>query len=122
MPLNVLIILIVTGIVAGTLSGSLGIGGGIIVVPSLIFLLGFSQHEAQGTSLFFMLPPIGILGAMNYYKAGHVNVKYALVLVVAFILGNYLGSLISIHLPAVTLRRIFGVFFFLVGLKMVIGR
>ncbi len=120
MTIQELIILLSVGLTAGILSGTLGVGGGIVAVPALVFFLGMTQHQALGTSLFFMLPPIGLLGAMNYYRAGYVNIKYALILVVAFFIGNYLGSVISIHLPDNTLRKLFGLFFFLIGLKMFI--
>ena len=93
-----LIILIVVGILSGLLSGAFGIGGAIIVIPALVFILGISQHEAQGTSLAFMLPPVGILATWNYWKAGQVNWKIALVLSLTFVVGAYLGSQFSINM------------------------
>ncbi len=123
MPLtNEIIILIIAGTLAGILSGALGIGGGLIVVPTLVLFLGLTQHEAQGTSLFFMLPPIGLLGAYNYYQNGHVNIKYALVLIVVFFIGSYLGSVISIQLPDKVLKKIFAVFMLVAGIRMMIGK
>ncbi len=123
MPLtNEIIILVIAGTLAGILSGALGIGGGLIVVPTLVVLLGLTQHEAQGTSLFFMLPPIGLLGAYNYYRNGHVNIKYALVLIIVFFIGSYLGSVISIHLPEKFLKKMFGVFMLIAGIRMMIGK
>ena len=83
-----LIILISIGLAAGVLGGMVGLGGGIIIIPALIMLLGLGQKEAQGTSVAIMLPPIGILAVLNYYKAGYVNVKFALVIALAFILGG----------------------------------
>ena len=96
MSLTTLLILLVIGLITGMLSGMLGIGGGLIVIPALVIFLGFSQHEAQGTSLAMMLPPIGIVAAINYYKAGHVDIKVALILAVAFIIGSGLGSKLAI--------------------------
>jgi uncharacterized membrane protein YfcA len=80
MSTSMLLILIVIGIITGVMAGMLGIGGAIIMTPALIFFMGFSQHMAQGTSLAVMLPPIGIIAAFNYYKAGHVNIKFAIIL------------------------------------------
>jgi hypothetical protein len=122
MSVNELIILIVIGFLAGIVGGSLGLGGGIIIVPALVFILGFSQHEAQGTSLAVLLFPIGILAVINYTKRGYVNFKFALILMVAFVLGSYLGSVISIHLPAKTLRKIFGIFMLLISIKMILDK
>jgi len=80
-----LLILIGIGIITGVMAGMLGIGGAIIMIPALVFFMGFSQQTAQGTSIAVMLPPVGILAAMNYYKAGHVNIKFALILAVCFL-------------------------------------
>lgn len=114
-----IIILIVIGVVAGVISGSIGVGGGIVVVPALVFIMGFSQHDAQGTSLAFMLPPVGILAAYNYYKSGYVNWKFALIIILAFVIGAYVGSLISVNIPEKILRKIFGIFMLLVAAKMI---
>lgn len=122
MSVNELIILIVIGFLAGIVGGSLGLGGGIIIVPALVFILGFSQHEAQGTSLAVLLFPIGILAVINYTKRGYVNFKFALILMVAFVLGSYLGSVISIHLPDKILRKIFGIFMLLISIKMILDK
>ena len=113
------LILIIIGLLAGMLSGTLGVGGGLIIVPALVFILGLSQHEAQGTSLAMMLAPIGILAAFNYYREGHINVSYALILMGVFILGGYLGSLFAINLPAAALKKIFGILMLIVGLRMI---
>lgn len=113
------IVLLVIGLLGGFVAGSLGVGGGIIIVPSLIFLLGLTQHQAQGTSLAMMLAPIGILAAINYYREGHINVGYAIILMIVFIVGGYLGSLFAINLPATALKKIFGVLMLIVGLRMI---
>ena len=122
MTIGTLILLISIGMFAGVVSGMTGIGGGLVVIPVLVFILGFSQHTAQGTSIFFMLPPIGILAAYNYYKAGYVNVKYALILSAAFIIGGYLGSKISINLAEDTVKKIFGVVLLVIAIKMIFGK
>lgn len=115
-------ILIFIGLLAGFLSGTMGVGGGLIIVPSLVFILGMTQHQAQGTSLAMMLAPIGIMAVYNYFREGYVNIKYALILALAFILGAWLGSLFSVNLPGNTLTKIFGVLMLIVGLKMIIGK
>jgi len=122
MSVNEIIILVVIGFIAGIVGGSLGLGGGIIIVPALVFILGLTQHQAQGTSLAVLLFPIGILGVINYSKNGYVNFKFAIILIIAFVLGSYLGSVISIHLPAKTLKKIFGVFLLLISIKMIIDK
>ncbi|TNF39896.1 MAG: sulfite exporter TauE/SafE family protein [Bacteroidetes bacterium] len=117
-----LIILIVVGIMSGMLAGVFGVGGAIIVIPALVFILGLSQHEAQGTSLAFMLPPVGILATWNYWKAGHVNWKIALILSFTFIIGAYLGSHFSLNISDKTLRRLFGGLMILIALKMIFSK
>jgi hypothetical protein len=122
MSLAHLIILIVVGILSGLLAGVFGVGGAIIVIPALVFILGFSQHDAQGTSLAFMLPPVGILATWNYWKAGHVNWKIALILSLTFVVGSYLGSHFSINLSDKLLRRLFGILMILVAIKMIFSK
>lgn len=116
-----MIILILIGLVAGALSGFVGVGGGIIIVPALVYLLGLSQFEAQGTSLLLMLPPIGILAAMNYYQSGAVNWKYASVIALTFVVGGYFGSKITLKLDETLVKLIFGVLMLLVAIKMIIS-
>lgn len=117
-----LLILILVGIMSGLLAGIFGVGGAIIVIPALVFIFGLSQHEAQGTSLAFMLPPVGILATWNYWKAGHVNWKIALILSLTFVVGAYLGSHFSINLSDKTLRRLFGVLMIVVAIKMIFSK
>ena len=114
MSINELIILIIIGFLAGIVGGSLGLGGGIIIVPALVFIMGFTQHDAQGTSLAVLLFPIGILGVINYAKNDFVNFKFAIVLIIAFVLGSYL--------PAKTLKKIFGIFMLIISIKMIIDK
>lgn len=117
-----LVILIIVGIMSGMLAGVFGVGGAIIVIPALVFILGLSQHEAQGTSLAFMLPPVGILATWNYWKAGHVNWKIALVLSLTFVVGAYLGSHLSINISDKTLRRLFGGLMIIIAIKMIFSK
>ena len=116
-----MIILIIIGLVAGALSGFVGVGGGIIIVPALVYLLGLSQFEAQGTSLLLMLPPIGILAVMNYYQSGAVNWKYASVIALTFVVGGYFGSKITLKLDETLVKLVFGVLMLLVAIKMIIS-
>jgi len=118
MTTSVLLTLIIIGIITGVAAGMLGSGGAIILVPALVFIMGLSQHQAQGTSLAVMLPPIGIIAAYNYYKAGEVNLKFALVLAAAFIIGSFFGSKLALTIPQHTLKKIFALLLFAVSLKM----
>ncbi len=117
-----LIILISIGLAAGVLGGMVGLGGGIIIIPALIMLLGLGQKEAQGTSVAIMLPPIGILAVLNYYKAGYVNVKFALVIALAFILGGWFGSKIAIAMPDVIMKKVFAVIMIVIAIKMIVSK
>jgi len=117
-----LLILIVIGILSGLLAGIFGVGGAIIVIPALVFILGLSQHEAQGTSLAFMLPPVGILATWNYWKEGNVNWKIALVLSITFVVGAYLGSRFSLNISDRALRRAFGVLLIIMAIKMIFSK
>jgi hypothetical protein len=122
MGVQEIIIIAIIGLLAGFVGGSLGVGGGIIIVPALVFLMGFTQHQAQGTYLAVLLFPIGILGVINYYKEGYVNFKFAAILIVAFLLGSYLGSYLAVRIPDEILRKIFGGFMLLVSIKMILGK
>ena len=122
MSTSMLLILIVIGIITGFMAGMLGIGGAIIMIPALVYLLGISQQTAQGTSLAVMLPPIGIIAAYNYYKAGQVNIKFAIILAVFFIAGSYFGSKLALNLPQHLLRKIFGVLLLFVAAKMLLSK
>jgi uncharacterized protein len=122
MSITMLLILIGIGIITGIMAGMLGIGGAIIMIPALVFFMGFTQQTAQGTSLAVMLPPIGIIAAFNYYKAGHVNIKFALILAAAFLFGSYFGSKLALNLPQAALKKIFGVLLILVAAKMLFSK
>lgn len=118
MNITTLIILILIGLVAGVFSGLIGLGGAVIMIPALIFFLGMSQYAAQGTSLGVMLPPIGILAAYNYYKAGELNLTYAMIIAGAFIIGGYFGSKFAMDIPVNTLRKIFAIALILIAINM----
>lgn len=110
--------LVILGLLAGYLSGLVGIGGGIIMVPVLVFFFGFTQHKAQGTTLALLMIPVGIFGVMNYHKTGNVDIKTALLLCCGFVLGSYLGSKTAISLSQDALRKIFAVLMFIVAIRM----
>jgi uncharacterized membrane protein YfcA len=116
------IILLIIGLAAGLISGVLGIGGGIIVIPLLVAFLGMSQPMAQGTSLGLLLPPVGILAVMNYYKAGLVDVKAALIMSITFVIGSYLSSKLAVDLPEAVLKKVFGVFLLFYAMKLFFGK
>lgn len=122
MSIVTFLILMGIGMCAGLLSGVVGIGGGIIIVPALVYLLGFGQHMAQGTSIMLMLPPIGILAAWNYYKDGSYNLTYAAIIALFFVVGGYYGSKVALKLDAELLRKLFGGFMLLVALKLIFGK
>ncbi len=118
MDLLTFLILIVIGLVTGAVGGMLGIGGAIILIPALVYFVGFSHHEAIGTSLAVMLPPIGLFAAYNYYKAGQVNIKYALIIAAAFMIGSYFTSKLALKIPEDLIRKIFSVFLILIAIRM----
>jgi hypothetical protein len=122
MNLTTLIILVVIGLMAGVFGGLFGVGGAIIMVPALVYFLGVDQHMAQGTSVAIMLPPIGLFAAYNYYKAGQVNIWYAVIIAFAFMVGGYFGSKIAITLPENLMKKIFGILLILVALRMIFSK
>jgi hypothetical protein len=116
------LLFVIVGVAAGTLSGLIGIGGGVIIVPLLIFLFGFSQHGAQGTTLALLLPPIGLPAAWIYYKSGYVNLEAAMLICAGFFLGGLVGARCATALSNVLLERIFGVAMLLISLKMLVAK
>ena len=118
MSLQTVVLLILVGLLAGILSGLVGLGGGVIIVPALVFLLGFSQHQAQGTSLGILLLPAGIFAVINYYKKGYIDVNVVMLLFVGFLVGGWLGSKISLSVSEATLKKIFGVALLLIAGKV----
>lgn len=109
MTAQIVLLLVLVGFSAGVLSGLVGVGGGIIIVPALVFFLGFSQQEAQGTSLGLLLLPVGILAVINYYNKGQIDIKVVGIMSVAFVVGGYLGSKWALQMSQETVRKIFAV-------------
>lgn len=118
MTMHLVLLLSLIGLVAGILAGMVGVGGGIIVVPALVFFLGFSQKEAQGTSLGLLLLPIGILAVLNYYNKGLIDVKVVGIMALGFLIGGFLGSKLALAISEAALKRIFAVVLFYTGFKM----
>ncbi len=118
MDIQVILILFLTGIAAGLLAGMVGVGGGIIIVPALVYFLGMSQFGAQGTSLALLMLPVGILGVIQYYKQGYVDYKFVAVIAIGFIAGSFFGSKISLSLPQETVKKFFAVLMILIAVKM----
>lgn len=118
MTASTVVLLLLIGLAAGFLSGLIGIGGGVIIVPALVLLAGFSQKLAQGTSLGLLLLPAGILGVIQYYKQGYLNVNYVILLAMAFVLGSFLGSKLALSINDDKVKKIFAVILLLISLKM----
>jgi uncharacterized protein len=119
MTQQTIIALTMIGMFAGMLSGFVGVGGGVIIVPALVFFLGLSQHEAQGTSLFVLMMPVVFLAVMNYWKTGNVNWKYGLIIATTFFVGAYFGSKLSLKLSTGMVKLIFGVFMMYVSIRLI---
>jgi uncharacterized protein len=117
MTTETILLLLVIGLAAGVLSGMVGVGGGLIIVPALVFFLGFTQHQAQGTSLGLLLLPVGILAVINYYNKGNIDIKVVAVMSIAFVLGGWIGSKIALSLSQESLKKIFAVFLFYVAFR-----
>ena len=122
MNLVLLISLIVIGLLAGVLSGVLGVGGGLIMIPLMVLILGYNQHEAQGTSLAVLAVPVTFFAAYNYYSEGYVNWKYALIIAVGFAVGGYFGSKLAININQNILKKIFGFILLIAAYKMFFGK
>jgi len=115
-------LLIITGLLAGILSGFVGIGGGLLMVPALVWLLGYTQHQAQGTSLAVLMLPVVLLAVRNYFRAGMIDVKVVAVIALAFLAGGYFGSKWALALPAGTVQKVFGAIMLLASLKLIFGK
>lgn len=113
-----LMILVLVGILAGALSGFVGVGGGIIIVPAMIYFMNMNQMQAQGVSLALLMLPVGVLGVMNYYKAGHIQFNYVLILAVGFVLGNYFGSKYAMRVPEHKIKFLFSLLMLYVAVQM----
>lgn len=115
-------LLLAIGLFAGFLSGLIGIGGGIVIVPLLVYFMSMNQKTAQGTTLFMFLLPIGILGVYNYHKAGHIDIKTAAIMAITFMVGSYLGSRTAINMDTRWVKQVFAVAIILIGIKMFFGK
>jgi uncharacterized membrane protein YfcA len=121
MPEGSAVLLVVIGLAAGLLSGVFGIGGGVVIVPALIYWAGFSQHRATGTSLAVLLPPIGFAAMWEYYRHGNVNVRAAMIIAGAVFVGGWLGAVIASRVSGPYLRLAFGVFVVVLGMYLMVG-
>ena len=117
-----IILFIGIGLIAGILSGMFGIGGGVVIVPALMYLCGFSQLKAQGTSLAILLPPAGILAFISYYKRGQVNLQAGILICIFLVVGSVFGAKIANNIPLSILKKSFGVFMILISLKMIFSK
>jgi uncharacterized membrane protein YfcA len=117
-----ILLYIVIGLVAGVFGGFLGLGGGVIIIPALIYLLKFNQHQAQGTAIATLLPPIGLLAAIQYYRSGNVNLGVAVFTAVGFFLGGYFGATIANRLPEENLRFFFGLVLLALSLHLLLKK
>jgi uncharacterized protein len=121
MIISTTITLILIGIIAGILSGIFGIGGGVIIVPALIYIMGFSQHRATGTSLAVLLPPIGLAAVLEYYRHGNVDLKAAIIIALSALAGAWLGAILANKISGPTLRLSFGIFVVTIGFYIIYG-
>lgn len=117
-----LIVYLLIGVVAGILSGLFGIGGGVIIIPALMLLQGFSQLKAQGTSLVALLPPVGILAFLEYYKRGNTDLYAGIIICIAMVISAKFGAQFANMLPLDVLRKSFGIFVILIGIKTFLGK
>ena len=121
MSLQTILLLGIIGIAAGLLSGLVGVGGGVIIVPALVFVLGLTQHQAQGTSLFVLSLPVLLLAVYNYWSSGNVNWRYGLLIASTFVIGAFLGSKLSLKLPVHWVKLIFGLFMAYVSIQLILA-
>lgn len=121
MESQTIIILITIGVLAGILSGFVGVGGGVIIVPALVYVLGMGQHEAQGTSLFILLLPVGILAVYNYSRTSNINWQFGLIVAASFVIGGYIGSKVALKLSPGLVKFIFGIIMAYVSFRMILS-
>lgn len=122
MTLHTILSLVIIGIMAGILSGLVGVGGGVVMVPMLVLFLGFSQHQAQGTSLAVLVVPVTAIAVYNYYKEGYIDWRYAAIIAIFFVIGGYFGSKLAINIDQKMLKKIFGVVLLLIAGKMLLEK
>jgi uncharacterized membrane protein YfcA len=115
--MNAIIILIIVGVLSGMLSGLVGVGGGILIVPALVFFMKYDQLSAQGTSLAVLLLPVGIIAVYHYYQAGNININHALIISIGFVVGGYFGSKLAYIVPKETMKILFGIFMMIIALR-----
>ena len=115
------VLLVGLGILTGIVSGVFGIGGGIILIPALVFFFGFSQHAAQGTTMALLVLPIGLLAAQEYYRQGFVDLRVGLLIALGFVLGGFVGAKVAVYLSDVALSRVFGAGLVLIGIRMLLA-
>jgi uncharacterized membrane protein YfcA len=118
LPFIMILILLFIGFASGALSGLVGVGGGIIIVPALVYFLAFSQKEAQGTSLGILILPVGILGVLQYYKQGQIDLRVVIIVSIGFLIGNFFGSKLSLSLSDAALKKIFAIILILIAIKI----
>lgn len=116
------VLYIALGLLAGVCSGVFGIGGGTILIPALVFLFGLTQHQAQGTTLAIMVPPIGLLAALRYYYSGNVKLSIAAFICLGFFVGGFIGAHLIQNTPEPLLKKLFGVFLLFISLKMILAK
>ena len=114
------VLLVVIGLAAGVIAGMFGVGGGLIIVPALLFFLKVKEAEAIGTSLAAMIPPVGLLGAMEFYRDGFINIRFAALVALGLFLGAYFGAKITTSLPPEVIRRAYGIFLLAVAARMLL--
>ncbi len=120
--MNTILFLLAIGLLAGFLSGLIGIGGGIVIVPLLVYLFSMNQKMAQGTTLFMFLFPVGILGVYNYHKAGLIDYKMAAIMAITFIVGSYFGAKTVVVIDTKIVKQLFGAIIILIGFKMLFNK
>jgi uncharacterized membrane protein YfcA len=116
----IILVLLAIGLIAGVFAGMFGIGGGLIIVPALLFFVKLKELEAIGTSLAALIPPVGLLGAAEYYRNGFINIRYAGLVALGLFVGAYFGARIMIALPPEVIRRLYGFFLLVIAARMLI--
>ena len=122
MDIQIVLSLVLIGVLAGILSGLVGVGGGVIMVPLLVLLLGFNQHQAQGTSLAVLVVPVTAVAVYTYHKEGFIDWRYVGIIALFFVIGGYFGSKIAVGLDQKMLKKVFGFILLLIAGKMLLGK
>ncbi len=108
------------GLLAGVFSGMFGIGGGLLIVPALVFLMKMDDLDAIATSLAALIPPVGLLGALEYYRGGYINIRYAALLAAGLFIGAFFGAKIMMGIPAVYIRKMYGLFLLAISVRLLV--